>query len=282
MKTFIIYVNRTLIKHKAFTLPKEITKKWTGSKKGIFEINEKVYYISVSGKHADNILDLNTTYQAFQGSINEELLYELKKIFCHTVMTLEDPSIEAEPEYLEVEFSYISSEVVRFRVIRQKTVMNAYTRYFNKLAERNEIALSTKHDRDLKHLVNYSSPWIHISELSNHTGVKKCIYMWVDMDKKYIYVGKADDLVKRIMQHQDSCMEYDKCIAKYGDTFNITHFRYDIVAPIIANDMLEALEMHSIRTIAQLLPNRSTGKNELNGIINHSGWMQINNKYSYH
>ena len=41
MKTFIIYVNRTLIKHKAFTLPKEITKKWTSSKKGIFEINEK-------------------------------------------------------------------------------------------------------------------------------------------------------------------------------------------------------------------------------------------------
>ena len=47
--------------------------------------------------------------------------------------------------------------------------------------------------------------------------------------------------------------EYDKCIAKYGDTFNITHFRYDIVAPIIANDMLEACLLYTSDAADDLL-----------------------------
>lgn len=291
MNKFKIFAGKLLFNSHIFKIPTDLWKEWDSITKGILELDDKKFPLTISGTGKYTIEKDGLSYNDSYRAIISECGNEFEVLFCHTFMTLQNPEPtnkskekdkEDNREYVGVEFNVVG-DTVFIKVTVKSVITNEYTNYFKELAKRNEIALSVKHDSNLKSLIKYSSDWMPIDKLDNHKTVKKCIYMWADENKQYIYVGKADDLVKRIKDHI-ATPKKDKadCIRKYGDTFEVTHFRYDTVNPFVADTLLEALEMRSIQTIANLLPNRSKGKQKIKGLLNNSKWKQINNQYSYH
>lgn len=280
MKKFTIKVNSTLLGYNVFTIPKELTEGYGDGKSGYILLEGKLYNLKVTGK----TLLLDYSYSFYQACVGKECGEKLKEIFCHSFMKYQAKDLKIEgDEFIEVEYELIN-DLVCLKVIDIKRIENEYTEYFRRLAKRNEISLKETEEVDLKHLISYSSDWIPIEELKKHSTVKKCIYTWIDNNKKYIYIGKANDLVERLTSHLRTPNDYNECVRKYGDTFSITHFRYDIVNPDIADTMLEALEMRSIQTVATLLPNRSRNNQEIENLfdIKDTEWILINNNYAYH
>lgn len=280
--SFRIFIGTTLFKYNIFNIPVETGKQWEQITGGTLEIDGKTYQLTISGKGL-YILDDNELYHESYRAFISGVGNAFEVLFCHTFMTLQSPPNKnnKNQEYMDVEYSFKDNRVT-FKAVNIHTVNNEYTGYFKELAKRNKLALSTKHDNDLKKLIQYSSAWIPISELDKHKTAKNCIYTWIDIKKKYIYIGKADDLYTRMTQHKATPKNEANCINKYGDTFEITHFSYKIVNPFVAETLIEALEMFYIQNIANFVPNRSKGKQEINCFFKDSEWTQINNQYSYH
>jgi hypothetical protein len=98
--------------------------------------------------------------------------------------------------------------------------------------------------KDKEYLIQKSTNWIDVSEFNNHKNADNVIYYLAKTTDKLLYIGKAENLGKRVKpgnKHQNMPGDWNK-------------FKYDIVRPEFAN-ILERIEDHTIRTVASILKN---------------------------
>lgn len=122
-------------------------------------------------------------------------------------------------------------------------IENEWNSLFERLVSENVFGwLFEKKDKE--YLIQKSTNWINVTDFSLHKNAVNVIYYLANTQDKFIYIGKADDLGKRVKpgrKHQEMPGNWDK-------------FKYDIIRPEFAN-ILERIEDHTIRTIASVLKN---------------------------
>ena len=141
-------------------------------------------------------------------------------------------------EVLEVE--PISIDEFRFKVFIK--INNEWNNLFERLAEEN--VFGWLFDKDKKYLISKSTKWIKAEEFSTHQHATNVIYYLAHTEKKLIYIGKAENLGKRVKpgkQHQKMPGDWDR-------------FKFDVIKPEYSN-ILDKIEDHTIRAFASILRN---------------------------
>ena len=117
--------------------------------------------------------------------------------------------------------------------------------------------------KDKEYLIQKSTNWIDVSEFNNHKNAVNVIYYLAKTTDKLLYIGKAENLGKRVKpgnKHQNMPGDWNK-------------FKYDIVRPEFAN-ILERIEDHTIRTVASILKN-----NKKYSSLNIGDYTLVNDKW---
>mgnify|MGYP001327972958 CR=1 FL=1 len=97
-----------------------------------------------------------------------------------------------------------------------------------------------------KYLISKSTNWIKVKDFIKHRNAVNVIYYLANKQKKTLYIGKAENLGKRVKpgkKHMNMDGDWDL-------------FKYDIVYPEYAN-ILERIEDHTIRSFASILKNNN-------------------------
>jgi hypothetical protein len=122
-------------------------------------------------------------------------------------------------------------------------IENEWNALFERLVSENVFGwLFEKKDKE--YLIQKSTNWINATDFNLHKNALNVIYYLANTKQKLLYIGKADDLGKRVKpgrKHQEMPSDWDK-------------FKYDIIRPEFSN-ILERIEDHTIRTIASVLKN---------------------------
>jgi hypothetical protein len=139
-------------------------------------------------------------------------------------------------------------EVLLFRVVDPKTIKcevfiqirNDWNALFERLADEN--VFGWLFDKTRHYLIAASKHWMGVRDFRKHAGANNVVYYLANTKKKLLYIGKAENLGKRVkpgMKHQGMPVGWDK-------------FRYDILRPEYAA-ILDKVEDHTIRAFAHVL-----------------------------
>lgn len=116
-----------------------------------------------------------------------------------------------------------------------------------------------------------------IDEIVNHNMVGNCVYMWFAEKEQKMYIGKANFLHRRILEHRSFAGRVKKGIES-GIPYEITHFAYLEFHPLFPEVLLEVIEKILIKAFALFIPNNSYGPSKIIP-INNSGWEMMNDSY---
>lgn len=122
-------------------------------------------------------------------------------------------------------------------------IENEWNTLFQRLAEENVFGwIFDKEDK--QYLVQRSTNWIKVKEFAKHANALNVIYYLANTRDKLLYIGKAENLGKRVKpgrRHQNMPENWDL-------------FKYDIIRPEFSN-ILKRIEDHTIRSFASVLKN---------------------------
>lgn len=185
---------------------------------------------------------------------NPELLKRLRKTFIQSYVILKSQkelfeTIEEKKQFRS-KLAGGQQEVLIVQPIDYKTISfkvfikikNEWNTLFQRLADEN--VFGWLFDKDKKYLISRSMNWIKKKDFEKHKNATFVIYYLVHTEKKLIYIGKADNLGKRVKpgrKHQKMPADWDL-------------FKYDIVKPEYSN-LLERIEDHTIRSFASFFKN---------------------------
>lgn len=138
-------------------------------------------------------------------------------------------------EFLDIEYDHTKNEL---RFDAHYTQRPHFSHLFKKIVDSTvlrtiEIELGGKHE---KRIVN--SKWYRKAELGGHLDAKNVIYYLLDEPNKQIYVGEATSLKARLSGNRPEIP-------------NWTHFRYDVLPPLLEPFRLE-IERMLISSFMQL------------------------------
>ena len=186
---------------------------------------------------------------------NKQLLKKIRKTFIQSYIILKSQKelfdiTKEEGKHFRTQLSGGQQEVLIFQPISSKKIKckvfirieNGWNRLFERLADEN--VFGWLFDKEKKYLISRSTNWTKVREFKKHAGAVNVIYYLVHTKNKLIYIGKAEELGKRVKpgrKHQNMPGDWDK-------------FRYDIVKPEYAN-ILDKIEDHTIRSFASILKN---------------------------
>jgi len=185
---------------------------------------------------------------------NPELLKRLRKTFIQSYVILKSQkelfdSIEEKKQFRS-KLTGGQQEVLIVQPIDYKTVSfkvfikieNEWNTLFQRLADEN--VFGWLFDKDKQYLISRSTNWIKRKDFDKHKNATFVIYYLVHSEKRLIYIGKANNLGKRVKpgrRHQEMPGDWDL-------------FKYDIVKPEYSN-LLERIEDHTIRSFASFFRN---------------------------
>ena len=195
---------------------------------------------------------------AYRLWFDQSLTLELKKVFLMSHMrALElnlskkgSSDIEEEIpfwEFLDIEYD---QAIKLFKLVSYYTQKPSFPNLFHRLIDSpaiEKIAVETA-GKDLKPRI-YKTDWKTRTEVEFQMGAKNVIYMLADTKNKFLYIGEAMDLVKRLSQ-------------KYPVIPNWDYFRYDVLPDEFA-EFRVTLERMMIRSFSTILENKK-GINTLN------------------
>ena len=187
---------------------------------------------------------------------NKELLSKLRKTFIQSYVILKSQKelfdiTKKERKYFRSKLTGAQQEVLEIKPINYKQIKfevfikveTEWNALFERLAEEN--VFGWLFDKDKKYLISKSTPWIKVKDFRKHANVVNVIYYLAHTKRKLLYIGKAENLGKRVKpkkKHVNMPADWDL-------------FRYDIVKPDYSN-ILERLEDHTIRAFASVLKNK--------------------------
>lgn len=245
-----------------FTIPKEFVKDFLygkalalgTSRKATILWGKKEFEVKLSHVNRKNS---SPVYQIRWDS-NKEFLYKLRQTFIQSYVIL-----KSQKEIFDIEkgkgkhfrtkleggqqevmiFTPVSADAIKaeeFIVIE-----NEWNALFKRLVRENVFGwIFDKKNKD--YLIQKSSNWIKVKDFARHKNAVNVIYYLADTNKKLLYIGKAENLGRRVKpgkKHRDMPGSWDI-------------FKYDIIRPEFSN-ILERIEDHTIRTMASILKNKN-------------------------
>jgi hypothetical protein len=139
-------------------------------------------------------------------------------------------------------FKILTPKIIECEVFIQ--IKNDLNPLFERLADENVFGWLFNKERP--YLIAESKSWMSVKEFKKHGGVNNVIYYLANTKKKLIYIGKAENLGRRVKTnktHQGMPIGWDK-------------FRYDILRPEYST-ILDKVEDHTIRAFAHILKNNN-------------------------
>jgi len=134
-----------------------------------------------------------------------------------------------------------NSEEIEVKVFIK--IENEWNTLFQRLADENVFGWIFD-KKDKQYLIQRSTNWIKVKEFAKHSNVLNVIYYLANTKDRLLYIGKAENLGKRVKpgkKHQNM-----------PGNWNL--FKYDIIRPEFSN-ILERIEDHTIRSFASILKN---------------------------
>jgi len=251
-------VDRSLLEW-GVTLPKEYVKSFEksnlvklGSSKKINVVFDKEeYQIRLSYVKRKKY---KPVYQ-LRWDTNRELLKRLRKTFIQSYTILKSQKelfdiSKKKRKYFRTKLMGGQQEVLIIKPITGNKIKfevfirveNEWNTLFERLADEN--VFGWLFDKNKNYLISRSTNWINVKDFKKHKEAVNVIYYLANTDKKLLYIGKAENLGKRVKpgrKHQNMPGNWDK-------------FRYDIVKSEYSN-ILERIEDHTIRAFASILHN---------------------------
>lgn len=186
---------------------------------------------------------------------NNELLNKIRKTFIQSYVVLKSQKelfdkSKKERKHFRTNLTGEQQEVLRIKPLDEKQIRfdvfirveNEWNDLFVRLAEEN--VFGWVFDKSKKYLISKSTNWIKAKDFIEHANTVNVIYYLANTQKKTLYIGKAENLGKRVKpgrKHMNMDGDWDR-------------FKYDIVYPEYAN-ILERIEDHTIRSFASILKN---------------------------
>jgi|TARA_B100001971_G_scaffold214511_1_gene252348 hypothetical protein len=186
---------------------------------------------------------------------NKELLNKIRKTFIQSYVVLKSQKelfdkSKKDRKHFRTKLTGEQQEVLRVNPLNEKQIIfdvfirveNEWNDLFERLAEEN--VFGWLFDKNKKYLISKSTNWIKVIDFNHHANAVNVIYYLANTRKKLLYIGKAENLGKRVTpgkKHMDMDGDWDL-------------FKYDIVYPEFAN-ILERIEDHTIRSFASILKN---------------------------
>lgn len=187
---------------------------------------------------------------------NKQLLKKIRKTFIQSYVILKSQKElfdikKEEGKHFRTQLSGGQQEVLILQPLNSKQIQfevfikieNGWNRLFERLADEN--VFGWLFDKEKKYLISRSTGWFRVKEFQKHASAINVIYYLAHTKNKLIYIGKAEELGKRVKpgrEHQNMPGDWDR-------------FRYDIVKPEYAN-ILDKIEDHTIRSFASILKNK--------------------------
>jgi hypothetical protein len=185
---------------------------------------------------------------AFRLWYDKPLSYELKSAFAMSYMRSLEGSLQSSSdpeqqisfwEFLDIEFD---SENHTFRFVAYYTVQPSFPNLFKRLVGSPALRRIEDEVQDKEESRIHKQDWKARSELEYELGATNVVYMLYDSKTKLVYLGEAENLVKRLLQPHNSIPEWD-------------FFRYNVLPAVLAPYRI-ALERMIIRDFAAILKNK--------------------------
>jgi hypothetical protein len=224
-----------------------------------------------------NRTQYNPVYQLRWDS-NKELLKKIRKTFIQSYVILKSQKelfdiSKKERKHFRTNMDSGKQEVI---IIKPKDSNNIefevfikiedeWNTLFERLAEENVFGWIFD-KKDKQYLIQRSTNWIKVKDFPKHANALNVIYYLINTNKKLIYIGKAENLGKRVKpgrKHQNMDGDWDL-------------FKYDIIRPEFTN-ILERIEDHTIRSFAAVLKNQKSypSINISNFTLVNSNWKKL-------
>jgi hypothetical protein len=250
-------VDKSLFEHKGTTVPLWACKMW-----GLPSFFQNV----TSKKSTDSQVAIRYEGQIFNGWVTvakqgrsspayrlwfeDSLAHELKYTFLMSYMRSLEQSlttgkkndIEIEIpfwEFLDIEFNQAKREFVFVAYYKQEA---SFPNLFERLISSPVISKIADELENKKEDRIYKQNWKPREELEYELGALNVIYMLIDTKNKLLYIGEAQDLIRRLSQTYPTIKDWD-------------YFRYSVL-PDKLGPYRVVLERMLIRDFAALLKNK--------------------------
>lgn len=254
-------VDKSLFEHKGTTVPLWACKMWALPD----------YFQNVTSKKDNNaIVNVKYRNKAYRGWVTvakqgrsspayrlwfeDSLAHELKYTFLMSYMRSLEQSLTTEKkndieveipfwEFLDIEFNQRKRE---FLFVAYYTQEASFPNLFERLISSPVISKIADELEDKEEARIYKQNWKQREELEYEIGALNVIYMLIDTKNKLLYIGEAQDLIKRLSQPYPTIKDWD-------------HFRYSALPDKLAPYRV-VLERMLIRDFAGLLKNKKNVK----------------------
>jgi hypothetical protein len=205
--------------------------------------NKSVYDGNIVSTHPKN--RANKVYRLY---FSDLLIEELKKVFLMSYMRelesqLSDADINVETdipfwEFLDIEFDKLSKT---FHLNAHYTHQPQFPELFRRLTYSPVLKRVGDELEGKDEFRIYKQDWRPKDDYVSEVGAENVIYMLLDTTSHLLYVGEAENLIRRLKAGHPSILKWD-------------FYRYDLLPPLNKQQRV-ALERMMIRTFATVLKN---------------------------
>lgn len=253
MATYCVKLNKTMLENGKITIANDeinslidVSNWELGHKEEvILKFNNNDYRGTIAYKNRSRG---NPYYQL---SYRKDLNKALKKEFIHTFLAIKTETIPYdERSQYHITTDQINREVLKFKSNEDGTIdlipflkmKTEYDEFFKKIIQWNILDLNDSNNEELtEDIIQYSSDWIPIGDLTKHKDAKNAVYYLLDSESKEIYIGCCDVLGTRVKPKRKEIPGWNM-------------FKYEIIKPRYWS-IKEKIESHSIRAFASFLEN---------------------------
>lgn len=185
---------------------------------------------------------------AFRLWYDRALSLELKRTFLMSYMRSLEGALQENAdveqkipfwEFLDIEFDHVHR---RFHFVAYYKQQPSFPNLFHRLIGSPSLRRVADEIEGRTEIRIYKQDWTPRSDLEFQLGAVNVIYMLIDTNWRRIYIGKAVDLIKRLLQPHSSIPDWN-------------FFRYDVLPTELALYRV-ALERMLIRDFASVLKNK--------------------------
>ena len=254
-------VDKSLFEHKGTTVPQWACKMWglpayfqlVTSKKDT-EANIVIRYADKQYNGRVTVAKQGRSTPAYRLWFEDSLAHELKYTFLMSHMRSLEQSLSAGKkndieeeipfwEFLDIEFNQRKKE---FIFVAYYTQAANFPNLFERLLSSPVVSKIADELEGKGEARIHKQDWKARKELEYELGAQNVIYLLIDTKNKLLYVGEAQDLVKRLSQTYPTIKDWD-------------YFRYNVLPDKLAPYRV-VLERMMIRDFASVLKNKKDVK----------------------
>jgi len=193
--------------------------------------------------------------KAYRLWFSDELLDEIKIIFNMSYMRDLESALRKDMSNIEKEIPFWEFVDIEFIAAKRKFLFTAhykqeslFPKLFNKLSGSPAIKSIEDDIFNKDGFRIHKQDWKKISELNTEIGATNVIYYLISKKNKEIYIGEAQDLIKRLQQHFKQPHKWE-------------YYRYDKLPNKTSSGMRINIERMLIRSYASMFSNKANINN---------------------